>query len=57
MTTPCKADVILVLEGTYPYVRGGVSSWVHQLIHGLPSVTFELVFLGGRIQPVRAGSV
>lgn len=42
-----KADILLVLEGTYPYVRGGVSSWVHQMISGLPELTFELVFLGG----------
>lgn len=42
-----KADVLLILEGTYPYVRGGVSSWVHQLILGLPELKFELLFLGG----------
>jgi glycosyltransferase involved in cell wall biosynthesis len=42
------ADIALLLEGTYPYVRGGVSSWVHQIITGLPSVTFSLIFVGGR---------
>jgi glycosyltransferase involved in cell wall biosynthesis len=42
------ADVCLLLEGTYPFVRGGVSSWVHQLISGLPELSFSLVFLGGR---------
>ena len=26
------ADVCLILEGTYPFVLGGVSSWVHDLI-------------------------
>jgi glycosyltransferase involved in cell wall biosynthesis len=36
-------DVCLILEGTYPYVRGGVSSWVHNLIRGLPEVTFSLL--------------
>ncbi|MCJ8168925.1 GT4 family glycosyltransferase PelF [Atopomonas sediminilitoris] len=41
------ADVCLLLEGTYPYVRGGVSSWVHQIINGLPEVTFAVIFLGG----------
>jgi len=40
-------DVCLLLEGTYPYVRGGVSSWVHQIILGLPEYSFYLVFLGG----------
>lgn len=40
-------DICLLLEGTYPYVRGGVSSWVHQLITGLPHYKFYLVFIGG----------
>lgn len=40
------ADVTLLLEGTYPYVSGGVSSWVHQIIRGLPEIKFALVFLG-----------
>jgi glycosyltransferase involved in cell wall biosynthesis len=39
-------DVVLLLEGTYPYVRGGVSSWVHDLILGFPELSFSLVFLG-----------
>jgi polysaccharide biosynthesis protein PelF len=43
-----QADVCLLLEGTYPYVAGGVSSWVHQLISGLSELTFSLVFIGGR---------
>jgi len=42
-----RADVALILEGTYPYVRGGVSAWVHQLIRGLPELTFSIVFIGG----------
>jgi glycosyltransferase involved in cell wall biosynthesis len=41
-----KADVTMVLEGTYPYVAGGVSSWIHQIISGLPELTFNIVFLG-----------
>jgi glycosyltransferase involved in cell wall biosynthesis len=41
-----SADIALLLEGTYPYVRGGVSGWVHELISGLPEFTFSLVFLG-----------
>ncbi len=40
------ADVCLVVEGTYPYVRGGVSSWVHNLIRGLPEKTFRVLFIG-----------
>jgi glycosyltransferase involved in cell wall biosynthesis len=40
------ADVALLLEGTYPCVRGGVSTWVHQLIEALPELRFSLIFLG-----------
>src|SRR5258705_762227 len=40
------ADVCLVLEGTYPYVRGGVSTWVHDLILSLPDLRFALVHIG-----------
>ena len=43
-----EADICLLLEGTWPYVRGGVSSWVDQLINGLPELTFSVVFLGGQ---------
>jgi len=41
------ADVLILLEGTYPYVRGGVSSWVHQIILGMPEYRFDLLFIGG----------
>jgi polysaccharide biosynthesis protein PelF len=41
------SDVTLILEGTYPFVSGGVSSWVHQIIKGLPELRFSLVFIGG----------
>ncbi len=37
------ADVCLILEGTYPYVTGGVSTWVHHLIESLPRVRFSLL--------------
>lgn len=40
------ADVTLVLEGTYPYVPGGVSSWVHQLLKAYPDRAFSLVHIG-----------
>ena len=41
-----EVDILLIGEGTYPYVKGGVSSWIHQLIRGLPELNFGLVFLG-----------
>jgi len=40
------ADVCLLLEGTFPYVRGGVSTWVKQIIEGMPELTFSIIFLG-----------
>jgi len=39
-------DVCLFLEGTYPYVAGGVSTWVYNLINRLRDVTFSIVYLG-----------
>lgn len=43
-----EADVALLLEGTFPYVSGGVSSWVNQIIRAFPDIRFALVFLGSR---------
>jgi glycosyltransferase involved in cell wall biosynthesis len=40
------ADVCLVLEGTYPYVAGGVSSWVHEIVRGLAELKFSLLHIG-----------
>jgi glycosyltransferase involved in cell wall biosynthesis len=40
------ADIGLILEGTYPYVAGGVSSWVHQIIRGFPEYRFAVLFIG-----------
>lgn len=37
------ADICLVLEGTYPYITGGVSSWVHDIITNLNDFTFDIV--------------
>ncbi len=51
-TFPCaqSVDVLLLLEGTFPFVSGGVSSWVHQIILGFPEVRFGAIFLGSRKQ-------
>ena len=42
------ADVCLLLEGTFPFVRGGVSSWVNEMIRSYPSTRFAVVFIGSR---------
>lgn len=39
------ADVCLVLEGTYPFVAGGVSSWVNQIIKQMPDVSFSILHI------------
>ena len=44
-------DVALVVEGSYPYVTGGVSTWAQQLIGGLPDVSFSVVNLGEAEEP------
>jgi len=36
-------DVCLILEGTYPYVAGGVSTWVHDLISSMPELRFTAI--------------
>jgi glycosyltransferase involved in cell wall biosynthesis len=40
------ADVCLLVEGTYPFVSGGVSSWVHDIILGHPDLTFAVLNVG-----------
>jgi glycosyltransferase involved in cell wall biosynthesis len=42
-------DVMLLLEGTFPYVSGGVSSWVNQIIRGFPDLSFGICFIGARL--------
>lgn len=39
---------MLLLEGTFPYVSGGVSSWVNQIIRGFPEYRFGVCFIGSR---------
>ena len=43
--TAQTADVCLLLEGTYPYVSGGVSAWTHDLIQKQSHLTFHIVSL------------
>lgn len=46
MTKPLR--VCLILEGTYPYVPGGVSAWTHELIKQLPDIEFFLFTLSAK---------
>jgi polysaccharide biosynthesis protein PelF len=44
------ADICLILEGTYPFVTGGVSAWVHDLIQSMPELTFSLMHISASRQ-------
>lgn len=46
-------DVCLLLEGTYPYVAGGVSTWVHQLISAMKDIKFGIVYIAPHSDPTR----
>lgn len=48
--TARQVDVMLLLEGTFPFVSGGVSSWVNQIINGFPELTFGALFIGSRAE-------
>lgn len=37
-----RLSVCIVLEGSYPFITGGVSAWVHDLILNLPNIDFSL---------------
>jgi polysaccharide biosynthesis protein PelF len=39
-------DVCLLVEGTYPYIAGGVSAWVHDIIKGHPELKFSVFNIG-----------
>jgi len=39
--------IALLVEGAYPFVTGGVSTWCDQLIGGLPEHTYEIVAVAG----------
>jgi glycosyltransferase involved in cell wall biosynthesis len=38
-----KVDVCLLLEGSYPYVAGGVSNWTHEMIASNDHLSFHVV--------------
>ncbi len=41
-------DILMIAEGTYPYIRGGVSTWIHQLLTNMKEFKFGILFLGSR---------
>lgn len=47
------SDVCLVLEGTYPYVAGGVSTWIHQLVSAMSDIRFSILLISTCRNPGR----
>lgn len=47
-----EADVCLIVEGAYPYVIGGVSAWLQDLIIHLPDVRFAVVAIKPSAAPL-----
>ena len=43
-----NVDVMFLAEGTYPYIKGGVSSWIAQIINGMPDINFGVCFIGSQ---------
>ncbi|MBI5208767.1 MAG: GT4 family glycosyltransferase PelF [Elusimicrobia bacterium] len=46
-------EVCLILEGTYPFVSGGVSTWIHQLINAMPDLRFSILYVSPFPNPRR----
>ncbi len=40
--------VCIIVEGAYPYVTGGVSTWLHQLIQNMPHIEFVLQVISAK---------
>jgi polysaccharide biosynthesis protein PelF len=38
-----ETDICLIVEGCYPFVRGGVSAWMDWLMRGQPHLRFSMV--------------
>lgn len=43
MASEPESDVCLIVEGAYPFVVGGVSNWLQDLIRSMPEVRFSIV--------------
>src|SRR5690606_20769082 len=41
-----RMRICLIAEGAYPYVTGGVSSWIQSLVTGMPEHEFVLYAIG-----------
>jgi len=41
-----NADILIIAEGTYPFVLGGVAAWIYDIIEKMPDFNFGVIFLG-----------
>lgn len=48
---PPRADVCLIVEGGYPYILGGVASWMDALMRASPTLRFHVIAIGISAQP------
>jgi glycosyltransferase involved in cell wall biosynthesis len=46
-----EVDVCLIVEGGYPYVLGGVASWMDGLMRATPQLKFHIISIGIASQP------
>jgi glycosyltransferase involved in cell wall biosynthesis len=46
-----RADVCLVVEGGYPYILGGVASWMDAQMRASPTLRFHVIAIGISAQP------
>ncbi len=37
--------ICIIAEGSYPYISGGVSTWIHRLVKEIPEHEFEILSL------------
>ena len=42
--------ICLILEGCYPFINGGVSTWMHQYINEMPEHEFILWVIGAKAE-------
>lgn len=50
-----KADITFLLEGSYPYIIGGVSAWTDKIIRAFPDYKIAIVFIGSRLEDYPKG--
>jgi polysaccharide biosynthesis protein PelF len=46
-----RANLCLIVEGGYPYIVGGVASWMDALVRASPTLRFHVIAIGISAQP------